>query len=138
MLHFDSAQGLLVGPDGSLHVPADDEATYKLAMLIAGECLGLGPVAAAAAFDYSKQRYFQLKDALAQQGVSALIDRKSGPRSNHRRTDEAIRQVVRHRFLDPQASPEVIAQKLCQVGQPISARSVQRVLAYFGLQKKTP
>lgn len=137
MLHFDPEQGL-VGPDGFLPVPADDEAVYKLAMLIAGECLGLGPIAAAAAFDYSKQRYFQLKDALAQQGVSALIDRKSGPRSNHRRTDEAVRQVVRHRFLDPQASAEVIAQKLCQVGQPISARSVQRVINYYGLQKKTP
>jgi hypothetical protein len=138
MLHFDSEQGVLVGPHGSLPVPADDEACYKLAMLVAGECLGLGPVAAAEAFGYSKQRYFQLKNALACQGISGLIDQKTGPKSNHRRTDEAVRQVVRHRFLDREASPEVIAQRLCQAGQPISARSVQRVITYFGLQKKTP
>jgi hypothetical protein len=106
-------------------------------MLIAGECLGLGPVAAADAFGYTRQRYFQLKGVLAQHGVAALIDRKSGPKSNHCCTDEAIRQVVRHRFLDRDASPEVIAQKLCQTDQPISVRSVQRVIAYFGLQKKT-
>jgi len=96
------------------------------------------PLAAAAAFGYSKQRYFQLKNALASHGIAALIDHKTGPKSNHRRTDEAVRQVVRQRFLDPEASTEVIAQKLCQVGQPISARSVRRVIAYFGLQKKTP
>jgi hypothetical protein len=138
MLRFDTTEGLLSGPQGSLRVPADDEACYKLAMLIAGECLGLGPIAAAAAFGYTRQRYFQLEQALATHGVSALIDGKPGPKSNFRRTDEAIRQVVRHLFLDPEATPEAIAQKLTQSNHPISARSVQRVIAYFGLQKKTP
>ena len=41
------------------------------------------------------------------------------------------------RFLDPQASTAVIAQKLRQTGLPISNRSVERVIAEFGLQKKT-
>jgi hypothetical protein len=48
-----------------------------------------------------------------------------------------VRQVIRHRFLDPEASAEVIAQKLCQSGWEISIRSVQRVIEEFGLQKKT-
>jgi hypothetical protein len=45
--------------------------------------------------------------------------------------------VIRHRFLDPQISPEVIAQKLVQCGYPISTRSVERVISEYGLQKKT-
>ena len=49
-----------------------------------------------------------------------------------------IRQIIRYRFLDPDSSPEVIAQKLRQCGYPISASSVKRVIAQFGLQKKTP
>jgi hypothetical protein len=45
--------------------------------------------------------------------------------------------VIRHRFLDPDASAEVVAQKLCQSGWEISIRSVQRVIEEFGPQKKT-
>jgi hypothetical protein len=107
-------------------------------MLIAGQCLGLGPVAAAQAFGYSKQRYFQLRDSFAANGATALVNRKTGPNSNYRRTDEVVRQAVRHRFLDPEASPDVIAQRLRQTGSPISSRSVQRIIEQFGLQKKTP
>ena len=138
MLRFDTSQGLLVGPDGSLARSADDEVTCKLAMLIAGECLGLGPIAAAEAFGYSKQRYFQLRDAFTEHGAATLVNRKTGPKGNYRRTQEAVRQAVRHRFLDPEASAEVIAQRLRQSGVPISTRSVQRIIEQFGLQKKTP
>jgi hypothetical protein len=106
-------------------------------MLIAGECLGLGPVQAASAFGYSKQRYFQLRDSFSELGAAALVNHKPGPKGNYRRTNEVVRQVVRHRFLDPQASPAVIALKLRQAGLAISERSVERVITEFGLQKKT-
>jgi hypothetical protein len=138
MLRFDTPQARLVGPHGTLAVCPDDEVTCKLAMLIAGECLGLGPGAAAEAFGYSKQRYFQLRDAFAAHGAATLVNRKPGPKGNFRRTDEAVRQAVRHRFLDPDASAEVIAQRLRQSGLPISTRSIQRIIEQFGLQKKTP
>jgi hypothetical protein len=138
MLQLNLQQALLNGPSGSLPASADDEVTCKLAMLITGECLGLGPVQAAEAFGYTKQRYFQLREAFSQQGAKALVNHKPGPKRNYRRTDEAVRQVVRHRFLDPEASADVIAQRLRQSGLPISARSVQRVIEHFGLQKKTP
>jgi hypothetical protein len=138
MLHLDSQQGQLVGPSGALPLSAHDEVTYKLAMLLAGECLGLGPVKAATAFGYSKQRYFQLRDAFAQQGAAALVNHTPGPGRRYRCTEEAVRQAIRHRFLDPEASPEVIAQKLSQGGLPISTRSVERIIERFGLQKKTP
>jgi hypothetical protein len=48
-----------------------------------------------------------------------------------------VRQVIRYRFLDPEASADVIAQKLRQTGFVISTRSVERVIGDYGLQKKT-
>lgn len=137
MAQFDLKNCALVGASGLLSVRPDDEITRKLAMLIEGECEGLGPSQAAQKFDFSKQRYFQLRAAFAEQGALALQSQKRGPRTRYRRTAEVVRQVIRHRFLDPEASAEVIAQKLCQSGWEISTRSVQRVIEEFGLQKKT-
>ncbi len=137
MAHFDLDQHALVGASGLLPVPTDDEITRKLSMLIEGECEGLGPIHAAEKFGLSKQRYFQLRTAFAEHGATALLSQKRGPKTHYRRTAEVVRQVIRHRFLDPEASAEVIAQKLCQSAWDISIRSVQRVIEEFGLQKKT-
>jgi transposase len=136
-MHFDPVSHQLLGPAGSLQVPPDDELTRKLAMIIEGDLEGLGPRAAAAKFGFSKQRYFQLRAAFLERGAAALLSGKRGPKSRSRRTDEVVRQIIRQRFLDPQASAAVIAQKLRQTGLPISTRSVERVIAEFGLQKKT-
>jgi hypothetical protein len=138
MLHFDPHQRQLRGPAGHLLVPTDDDVTRKLAMLIDGECHGSGPLQAARNFGFCKQRSFQRRHAYEQGGAAALASKKRGPKGNYRRTPEVVRQVIRHRFLDPEASPAVIAQKLTQTDLPLSIRSVERVIAQFGLQKKTP
>ena len=136
-MQWDDQTHTLVGPGGSLSVRPEDEITRKLAMLIAGECEGLGPLRAAEKFGYSKQRYFQLRQAFREHGAAALQSQRRGPKTHYRRTDEVVRQVIRHRFLDPEASAPVIGQKLRQTGQPISTRSVERVIEDYGLQKKT-
>lgn len=138
MLRFQDSKVFLEGPGGLLEIPGHDEITRKLAMLYEGECSHLGPNAAAAKFGYTKQRYFQLLHAFRKQGALALLSQKRGPRANYRRTEEVIRQVIRYRFLDPDATASVIAQKLNQTGWSISIRSVERIIAEFGLQKKTP
>lgn len=127
----------IVGSAGSLTVPQDDEISLKLFMLLEGEVEGLGAIAAAAKFGFSKQRYFQLRSAYLERGAIALQSDKRGPKKRSRRTDEAVRQIIRQRFLDPDASAAVIAQKLRQSSLLISTRSVERVIAEFGLQKKT-
>jgi hypothetical protein len=126
-----------VGPSGTLPLASEDEVARKLAMLIEGECEGLGPIKAADKYGFTKQRYFQLRQAYVELGSLALISKPRGPKRNYRRSDELLRQVIRHRFLDPEASAEVIAQKLRQTGFTISTRSVERVIADYGLQKKT-
>jgi hypothetical protein len=137
MARYDATRHSLVGPGGALKISPNDEVARKLAMLIEGECEGIGPIRAAEKFGYSKQRYFQLRQAFERHGTAALKSRQRGPRRNHRGPDELTRQVVRHRFLDPDASAEVVSQKLVQCGWTTSTRSVQRVIAEFGLQKKT-
>ena len=67
--------------------------------------------------------------------MRGLRSQKRGPKVNYRHTDEVVRQVIRHRFLDGDATAGVIAQKLRQSGQVISTRSVERVIAECGLQK---
>src|SRR5215210_7608798 len=110
-MRFDPATHTITGTAGSLAVPPDDQALRKLLMLIEGECEGLGPTAAAAKYGFSKQRYFQLWAAFANSGLLALCNHKPGPTKPSRRTPAATREVIRHRFLDPDASAAVITQK---------------------------
>lgn len=137
MLIYDVAKQAFVGPGGSLDILSNDEVSRKLAMLIEGECGDLTPSQAAAHFGFSRQRYFQLRSAFHEHGALGLISQKRGPKTNYRRTDELVCQAIRHRFLDPDASSDVIAQKLRQCGFKISKRSVDRIFEEFGLQKKT-
>ena len=128
-MQFDQDTQSLVGSKGSLSVGEQDEITRKLAMLIEGECEGLGPIEAARKFGFSKQRYFQIRKTYFESGAEALKSRSRGPKTNYRRTSEVERQVIRHRFPDPDASAEVVAQKILQSGFTISTRSVERIIA---------
>jgi transposase len=136
-MKFELKTRRLVGEKGSLPVAESDEITRKLAMLIEGQCAGIGPSGAAQKYGYTKQRYFQLLNEYKQHGSVALSNRRRGPKRNYRRTDEVVRQTIRYRFLDSETTPEVIAQKLRQTGFRISTRSVERVISEYGLQKKT-
>ena len=138
MIEIHEGKSSLSGPKGTLAVREDDEISLKLAMLFEGHCEGLGPLKAAKKFGYTRQRYYQVLKQFTARGAAGLRRLKTGPKHNYRRTDEVIRQIIRYRFLDPQMSSEVIAQKLNQNGYPIAIRSVERVISGYGLQKKTP
>ena len=125
------------GPSGTLPVNSTDKVSRRLAMLIEGKCLGLGPTKAAKKYGYSKQRFFQVLKAFLKDGSRALVPKKTGPRNNYVRTENVVTQIIRHRFLDPEASSDVIAQKLRQTGIKVSQRTVERTITEYGLQKKT-
>lgn len=126
------------GPGGSLPIQQDDEITRRLAMLMVGECGDVGVAQAARQFQFSRQRYYQLRARFLQGGAATLAPQSRGPKTDYRRTDQVIRLTIRMRFLDPDASAAVLAQKLRQLGHAISTRSVERIIADYGLQKKTP
>jgi len=138
MFKMELEQMSIVGEGGTLQMPSDDEITRKLVMLIEGQCQGMGATRAAKKYGYTRQRYAQLLNAFREGGALALKSAKRGPKNNYRRTKEVVRQIIRHRFLDPDASAKVIAQKLRQCGWEISTRSVERTISQYGLQKKTP
>ena len=125
------------GEGGDLLIAKDDDVTYRLAMLIMGECEGKGATYAANKFKFSRQRYYQILDAFKEQGALGLVPGTRGPKTDYRRTEQVVRLVIRHRFLDPDMSADVIAQKLRQEGHSIAQRSVERILKDYGLQKKT-
>jgi transposase len=135
-VQFDIPARRIIGPAGELPVLPDDRVISRMAMLIEGQCEGLGAAKAAAKFDLSKQRYFQVLKLYREQGSAGLQGHKPGPKRDYVRTDELVRQVIRHRFLDPDATVDVIAQKLRQAGFQVSTRSVDRVIEAYGLQKK--
>lgn len=119
-----------------LQVNANDTTTLKLLMLIEG-VYGQGVKHCIEKYGYTEQRYYQLLKDFQRSGSSALIDKKRGPKQNSQRTGKVIQQIIRYRFLDPDSSAAVIAQKLKQVGYSVSQRSVERTIQEYGLQKKT-
>lgn len=136
-LKFDPKTHQVIGPAGALPVAASDQQASRFLMLLEGECLESNITAVAQHYGFSRPRYYQLLEDYKTGGLPALEPQKTGPKSNYRRTDQAVRQVLRYRFLDPNASPEVITQKLCQTHFRISLRSVHRIIADYGVQKKT-
>jgi len=136
MIEYSPQGWVLAGSEGRILVPQHDYITPKLAMIFEVHCEGKPVIDTVKKFGYSKQRYYQLLHLFQEKGAIALENQKRGPKRNYRRTDENVRQVIRHRFLDPDASPDVIAQKMRQTDIKISTRSVERVIEDFGLQKK--
>lgn len=137
-LQFNPKTGQLKGPAGTLQIASTDQAALRFLMLIECQCLGQSVSTTSTKYGFSRPRYYQLLDDFEQGGVLALPPEKTGPKSNHRRTGEIVRQVLRYRVLDPDISAEVITQKLRQTHFKISLRSVHRILADYGVQKKTP
>src|SRR6266571_546375 len=119
-LQFDPNAHQLTGPAGVLQLEPTDELAHRFLMLVEGECLQANVATVAQKYGYCRQRYYQILDAFERGGLPALQPQKTGPKSNYRRTDQAVRQVLRYRFLDPESSPDVIAQKLRQTRFPIS------------------
>lgn len=119
-----------------LNIKEDDTVSLKLLMLVEG-VYGQGVKHSVNKYGYTQQRYYQLLKGFQEFGFAALLDQKRGPKHKSRRSEQMMQQIIRHRFLDPDASAAVIAQKLNQAGMAISLRSVERTIQQFGLQKKT-
>jgi transposase len=138
MVNKEEKQYVFSGPGGTLYIDSEDTVARKFAMLIEGRCMGLGPTEAAKKYGYSKQWFFKVWHDYQKGGIATLAKRKTGPRKNFVRTRTIVNQIIRHRFLDPDASVAVITQKLNQCGYKVSKRSVERTITEYGLQKKTP
>lgn len=120
-----------------LEVSPEDSLLWKLSMILeAAHRNDMTIEQIAGKYGYTREYFYQVLDKLKTQGSQSLQDRPTGPKTPYRRTPEVTKQILRHRFGDPEANCEVIAQKMKQTGHKISQRSVERVIAEYGLQKK--
>ena len=115
----------------------EDSLALKIAMLVEGTSTDMKIEDLAKKYGYTREHYYHLKRLFEKSGSAGLIDKKSGPKENTKRTEAVNNQIIRFRFLDSDSSSAVISQKLKQMGYKVSARSVSRTIAEFGLQKKT-
>jgi len=121
----------------SLKIDPTDTVAWKIAMLMEAATTKDGTIEQIAhKFGYTREHFYTIKKHYEQGGSIALLNKPKGPKSNYKRTKEVEKQIIRHRFLDPDANCEVIAQKINQTGYGISQRSVERTINEYGLQKK--
>lgn len=121
----------------SLTVSPKDTVAWKLLMLFdaaSGDKARIEDIAKK--YGYTREHFYVIKKTFETKGSQGLMDKPQGPKRNYRLTKEIEKQIIRHRFLDPEASSEVITQKMQQAGYVISQRSVERAINEWGLQKK--
>lgn len=120
-----------------MSVSSDDSAAWKLAMLFEAAHNNTGRIEdVARKYGYSREHFYIIKKAYEAHGTQGLVNKATGPKTDYVRTEIIKKQIIRHRFLDPYANSEVIAQKMTQSGIKISQRSVERTINEYGLQKK--
>jgi len=120
-----------------LTISPQDPVAWKLSMLFeAAHSNTDGIQDIAQRYGYTREHFYVIKKKYNEQGTEGLRDKPTGPKSAYIRTDEVKKQIIRHRFLDPEANCEVIAQKMRQSGVSVSQRSVERTIKDYGLQKK--
>ena len=121
----------------SLKIEPSDTVAWKFAMLLKASTTNEKTIEQIAQeFGYTREHFYVIKKQYEEGGSQALMDKPKGPKSNYRRTKEIEKKIIRHRFLDPDANCEVIAQKMNQTGDQISQRSVERTISEYGLEKK--
>lgn len=120
-----------------LSVSPEDSVAWKLSMLLEAARNETSKIEdIASRYGYSREHFYVIKNAYDKGGTKALMNKPTGPKTDYVRTESVKKQVIRHRFLDPEANSEVITQKMKQSGVNISQRSVERIINEYGLQKK--
>jgi len=120
-----------------IDIDPQDQIAWKLSMLLeAAFSNDLKIEDVAKKYNYTREHFHVIYRNFKQKGCEGLADKPKGPKHNYKRTKELTKQIIRHRFLDPEASCEIIAQKMRQTGHDISQRSVERTIQDYGLQKK--
>ena len=120
-----------------LSVSNSDPVAWKLMMLFEAALAQSGKIEdIAKKYGYSREYFYAIKKAFETNGANGQMNRPTGPKTDYVRTDSIKKEIIRHRFLDPEASCEVSAQKMQQTGLSVSQRSVERTIEEYGLQKR--
>jgi hypothetical protein len=109
----------------------------KVSMIALGELCGLPKRQLATGFGFkTRTSYYDSRNAVLTGTPEDLLPKRTGPHTRSKRTKEVEALIIRTRF-ETDGTMYEIADALTELGFPISARLVGRVLAAYGLSKKT-
>jgi transposase len=107
-----------------------DLVQVKYEMVRRVEADGIPVTAAAAAFGFSRQTYYQTAAAVAEGGPAALVPGKPGPKGPRKLTGEVLDHVEDLLAADDTLRPAALADLLEQrFGTRVHPRSIERALA---------
>jgi hypothetical protein len=121
------------GPGGALPVRDGDEVAQDLLLLIEGETSGRPLPDVLAEFHCARSVYYEKLRRFREVGIEGLLRKSPGPKRPWRRTHDVVRRVVQLRLENPMRAADSLAEQLNREGLRVSVRSVQRILADFGL-----
>ena len=100
---------------------------------------GTSVSAAAAAFGFSRQSYYQAAAALETGGLPALVPAKPGPRGAHKLTGEVLDHIRSLLAADAALRPAQLAESvLARFGLRVHPRSIERALERDGEDDRSP
>jgi transposase len=118
---------------------ARDVVQVKYEMLRRVNEEGTSVSAAAAAFGFSRQSYYQAAAALETGGLPALVPAKPGPRGAHKLTGEVLDHIASLLAADAALRPAQLAESvLARFGLRVHPRSIQRALKRGGQDDRSP
>jgi len=116
---------------------ADDKLQAKYEMLRSHEADGLPVSRTAELFGYTRQAYYQIRQAFDEQGMAGLLDKKRGRRGPVKCTPEVVAFLVRQKQADPELSGRELAEQLEQErGVVVHRRTVEKIVAGLGRPRR--
>ena len=114
----------------------DQTVQKKVSMIVLGELCGLPKEQLATSFGFkTRKSYYDSRNAVLKGAPEDLLPKRTGPHTRSKRTKEVEALIIRTRF-ETDGNMYEIADALTELGFPVSARLVARVLVDDGLSKK--
>lgn len=138
-VHVQVKDDTLVLTDGAgktITFSKEQTVQKKVSMIALGELCGLPKRQLATGFGFkTRKSYYDSRNAVLTGAPADLLPKRTGPHTRSKRTKEVEALIIRTRF-ETDGNMYEIADALTELGFPVSARLVGRVLVDYGLSKK--
>ena len=138
-VHVQAKDGALVLTDqtGKAVTFSKEQMVQKeVIMILLGEFCDLPKHQLATGFGFkTRKSYYDIRHAVLNGSPTDLLPERPGPHTPSKRTKEVEALIIRTRF-ETDGNMYEIADALTELGFPVSARLVGRVLVDYGLSKK--
>jgi len=131
--------GILIldaGLNCTLIIPPEHVVSKKIHMVTLAELTNLSIKETCNLFGYrTRKSYYDIRRAVMQNDIQALLLKKTGPKSPPKRTPELEKRVIQLRLTTDKNMYE-ITDTLKAEGFSVESRSVEQILSDYGISKK--